>query len=367
MGQAEVTATALETRWQRAVRALRARDLDALYMAAGANFQWLVGRTPYPGGLPVWLSALILTADGRGTAVVSDMHAEIFSFDGTRVDEVITYSDGDDPAAVLRTALEAAGLRDGARVGVEDTLPYGDTSTIGAVAPGVRLERAQDVFDALRAVKDAAEIELLRRSGAAVDAAYEAARQVTRPGQSLAESGAAIYKAMVEAGCTQPIVSGTYRRYRERTLKPGDMLDLDLGADFSGYAVDTARNLFLGDPGAEVRRWHELLERAYEAAAEVSRPGTPVSAVHDACADVLAAAGKRQSWKVGHGVGLAPNHEAPLLQPGNDSPLEEGMVFTIDPGFFLEQDEPLHIEETVLVTATGAERLTQFPLSMLVV
>ena len=68
MSQAGGTATALEARWQRAIRALGARDLDALYMAAGANFQWLVGRTPYPGGLPVWLSALILTADGRGTA-----------------------------------------------------------------------------------------------------------------------------------------------------------------------------------------------------------------------------------------------------------------------------------------------------------
>jgi Xaa-Pro aminopeptidase len=367
MSQAGVTETALEARWQRAVRALGARELDALYMGAGANFQWLVGRTPYSGGLPVWLSALILTADGRGTAVVSDMHAEIFSFEGTGVDEVITYADGDDTAAVLRKALRSTGLGDGARVGVEDTLPFGDASTIGAVAPGVRLERAQDVFDALRSVKDAAEIELLRRSGAAVDAAYEAARQVTRPGQSLAESGAAMYKAMIESGCSQPIVSGTYRRYRERTLQAGDMLDLDLGANFSGYAVDTARNLFLGEPSAEVRAWHELLERAYEAAADASRPGTPVSAVHDACAEVLAAAGKRQSWKVGHGVGLAPSHEAPLLQPGNETPLEEGMVFTIDPGFFLEQDEPLHIEETVLVTAGGAERLTSFPLSMLVV
>jgi Xaa-Pro aminopeptidase len=367
MGLAEDARTALAARWERTVRSLGERELDALYITAGANFRWLAGGSPYPGGLPIWLSALIVSADGDGLAVLSEMHAEILDLEGTGVREVMTYPDGADTLDVLRRALSAAGIAPGSRVGVEEDIPFADTRAIHEVAPHVELLGAQSIFDSLRAVKDDVEIELLRRSGAAVDAAYAAARDTTRAGSTMADAGVAMYRAMIEAGSTQPHVSGSFRSYRDITLQSGDVLDIDIGADVSGYSVDTARNIFIGEPGEELSRQHELLEQAYAASVEVVRPGVPVSAVHDACAEVLAAAGKRQSWKVGHGVGLAAGHEAPLLQPGNDTPLEAGMVFTIDPGFFLKLNEPLHIEETVLVTVDGCERMTSFPLGMLVV
>jgi Xaa-Pro aminopeptidase len=279
------------------VRALAAeRGLDALWVSAGASFRWLAGGSPYPGGLPVWLSALIVPVEGPGVAVLSTMHA--------------------------------------------------------------------DILDRVRAVKDADEIELLRASGRAVDAGYAAARDATCAGGSWAESGAAIYQAMVEAGSSQPHVSGSFRSYRADVLQPGDMLDVDIGAEVGGYSVDTARNLFIGQPSDELAAAHEVLEQAFGAAAALVRPGVAASAVYHACAEVLAEAGHRQSWKVGHGVGLTATHEAPLIQPGNAAPLEEGMVFTIDPGFFLRRDEPLHLEETVVVTEDGCERMTRFPLGV---
>jgi Xaa-Pro aminopeptidase len=367
MGLAQDVRAALGTRWQRIVARVAERELDALYVTAGPNFRWLAGGSPYPGGLPVWLSALIISADGRGLAVISDMHAEILDLEGTGIGDVITYPDGDDTLKVLGRALSAAGLGAGSRVGVEETIPFADTQAILQVSPRIVLESAQSIFDGLRSIKDDVEIALLRRSGAAVDAAYEAARDTTRAGSTMADAGVAMYRAMIEAGSTQPHVSGSFRSYRERTLKAGDVLDIDIGADMSGYSVDTARNIFIGDPRPELVEQHELLERAYAASVAVTRPGVPVSAIHDACAGVLAEAGKRQTWKVGHGVGLTEGHEAPLLQPGNDTPLEPGMVFTIDPGFFLSLNEPLHIEETVLVTDDGCERMTNFPLGMFVV
>ena len=93
----------------------------------------------------------------------------------------------------------------------------------------------------------------------------------------------------------------------------------------------------------------------------VVRPGVPAEDVHRACAEVMADAGYEQVWKVGHGVGLAPIHEPPLLQVGYADPLEEGMVFTIDPGAFIARNVPIHIEDTVVVTADGVESLTRFP------
>ena len=71
-------------------------------------------------------------------------------------------------------------------------------------------------------------------------------------------------------------------------------------------------------------------------------------------------AGYEQVWKVGHGVGLAEIHEFPLLQLGYTDPLEVDMVFTIDPGAFIAQNTPIHIEDTVIVTEHGAESLNGF-------
>ena len=93
----------------------------------------------------------------------------------------------------------------------------------------------------------------------------------------------------------------------------------------------------------------------------------PAESIHLACAEVMREAGYDQVWKVGHGVGLAEIHEFPLLQIGYHDPIEAGMVFTIDPGAFIAQNTPIHIEDTVLVTETGCESLNAFPRDLLVV
>ena len=141
-----------------------------------------------------------------------------------------------------------------ARLGVEDSLPFADVLAIDSAAPGLRLESAQAIFDRVRAVKDEAEIELLRASGRAVDAGYAAAREATRAGGTVAETGAAIYRAMVDAGATLPALHGSFNSYRTDILQPGDIIDVDLGAQVDGYAVDTARNLFVGQPSDELVR-----------------------------------------------------------------------------------------------------------------
>jgi Xaa-Pro aminopeptidase len=138
MSLAEDERTALGARWQRIVTLLDERELDALYVTAGPNFRWLAGGSPYPGGLPIWLSALIISAGGSGLAVISDMHAEILDLDGTGIGDVITYADGDDTSKVLGRALSAAGITAGSRLGVEENIPFADTQAIHQVSPHIR-------------------------------------------------------------------------------------------------------------------------------------------------------------------------------------------------------------------------------------
>lgn len=354
-------------RHTRARRLAREAGVAGLYVTAGPNFRWLSGETAHPGGWPLWLSALVVPVEGEPALAISKMHAEIFDLERCPVRQVFTYVDGEDPSAALRASFRISGLL-GEQVGVEDALWLADAELLRASVPGVRLRRTPRVFEWLRAVKDDHEIAQLRAAAAAHDAGYRRAAEVIRPGVTVAEAGSEIVRAMVEAGSEELAIVGTFKTLSSRRFATGDVVDVDLfPGSHGGYRADSARNVFIGEPGAEVRRLYEATLAAYDAAVAAARPRVPAEAVHRACADAMAEAGFEQVWKVGHGVGLADAHEAPLLQAGNTDPIEPGMVFTIDPGAFVARDTPVHIEDTVVVSADGVESLNAFPREMLVV
>jgi len=344
----------------------RARELAAeaglagLWIAAGPNFRWLTGESAHPGGWPLWLSAVLVPVDGEPALVVSEMHAGIFDLDAVAVPGAFTYGDGEDPTAAVRSAAAAAGLEQ-ADVGAEDSLWFADVDFLASAAPGLRLLRASTVFDRLRAVKDGYEIEQLRLAAAAHDAGYRRAVEVLRPGVTVARAGSEIVRAMVEAGSEELSIAGAFHHLTDRRFQPGEVIDVDLfPGSHGGYRADTARNVFLGEPTAEARRLYEATLQAYDAAVAAVRPGVTAESIHRACAVAMAEAGYEQVWKVGHGIGLGEAHEPPLLQLGNTDLVEEGMVFTIDPGAFIARNSPIHVEDTVVVTAEGCEALNTF-------
>lgn len=344
----------------RARRLAAEAGLAGLYVTAGPNFRWLTGESAHPGGWPLWLSAVLVPVEGEPAMVVSEMHARIFDLDRSPVRAVFTYIDGQDPASAVQSAVVAAGLG-AADVGAEDSLWFADAEFLRGSAPGVRLRRASLVFDRLRAVKDAFELEQLRIAAGAHDAGYRRALEVLRPGVTVAEAGSEIIRAMVEAGSEELSIAGAFHHLTDRRFEPGEIVDVDLfPGSHGGYRADTARNVFLGEPTAEAQRLYEATLHAYDAAVAAVRPGVTAESIHQACAAAMAAAGYEQIWKVGHGVGLGEAHEPPLLQLGNTDPVEEGMVFTIDPGAFIARDTPIHIEDTVVVTAEGCEALNTF-------
>lgn len=351
----------MTARFDRARELAVAAGLDGLYVTAGANFRWLTGEEAHPGGWPLWASVVIVPVQGEPAMVASRMHADIFDIDNSPVEHVFTYIDGESPSTALGWALDAAGVS-GGTLGADDAMWFGDVDLLREVDPSVTLKRASSVFDRLRAVKDATEIEYLRKASATHDAGYARAVQVLRPGVSLATLGAEITSAMLEAGSGELPSSGFFHHLSPAPLEVGALVDVDLfPGSYRGYRADSARTLFVGTVSDESRRAYEASVSAWDAAMAAVRPGVSAEEIHRACATAMADAGYEQVWKVGHGVGLAPIHEPPLLQYGNEEPLQAGMVFTIDPGAFVARDTPVHIEDTVLVTETGVESLTRFP------
>jgi Xaa-Pro dipeptidase len=224
---------------------------------------------------------------------------------------------------------------------------------------------------AARAIKSPSEVERLRRSAEAANRAQERLRDHARPGMSELELGWLLRRELLQADASEqdrifinmragtPRYSMTDTYPKDRQLADGDLLVCDTGIFLEGYASDTARSLSVGEPSPRhVEVYGHVLEAMRQALTTV-RDGAPAHADFDAVRDVYTDAGlPAHIDMVGHSIGL-DLHEPPMLAPGNDEPLREGMVICVEPWVTLPGDEGvLTLEDTFLVTSDGYEQLT---------
>ena len=148
-------------------------------------------------------------------------------------------------------------------------------------------------------------------------------------------------------------------RASEKRMQNGETVIVDFGARFQGYHSDETVTLILGRPSIEQRRIYDTVRRAQERALHAIRPGAKVQEIDGAARGVIERAGYGRFFGhgTGHGVGLAI-HEEPTLSPRGQGRIEEGMVFTVEPGIYLPGRGGVRLEELVVVTASGFERLT---------
>jgi D-alanyl-D-alanine dipeptidase len=143
-----------------------------------------------------------------------------------------------------------------------------------------------------------------------------------------------------------------------RTIVPGDVVVMDFGGTLDGYASDTTRTVAVGEPSAAIREIHGVVRAAQEAGCDAVRPGVAAQDVDRAARRVIEEAGHGAAFvhRTGHGIGLEV-HEAPYIIDGNPTRLEPGMVFSVEPGIYLEGRFGVRIEDIVAVTEDGVERL----------
>nr|WP_255473538.1 Xaa-Pro peptidase family protein [Halogeometricum sp. CBA1124] len=345
----------------RARTLMKENDIDALYVDAGANQYYFTGYSAYEGGWPVWLSAFVLPLEGEPGFILSEMHRDIMEHAETAIsaDAVTTYRDGDDPEPLLRELFEDRGIENGT-IGIADDAWFGDGELIRNVVPKTDVVSAQHIFERLRMVKDDTEIEHIRRANEIAAEAHAAAAECIEEGRAEYEAAMDITEAMLAAGSDNMGLGGVFRDLRQRTFEEGDIVDVDMGPQYEHYATDCARNVFVGEPDPEHRRAYEVCSECLNATMDMVEPGVTAHEVHTFAEEYMNDEGYDQPWKIGHGIGLMGGHEAPQVQQGDETVLEPGMVFVIDPGIFVEgqgQDTPIHIEDPVVVTKDGCENL----------
>jgi Xaa-Pro aminopeptidase len=158
-----------------------------------------------------------------------------------------------------------------------------------------------------------------------------------------------------------------HARPSERAIGRGELVVVDFGCIVDGYCSDMTRTVSAGDPGDEARRVWDVVASSQRAGREAVRAGVACRDVDRASRAVIDDAGWGDTFAhgTGHGVGLEI-HEAPRVAATSDGTLEPGHVVTVEPGVYLPGVGGVRIEDTVVVTADGADALTGFPKQLLV-
>jgi Xaa-Pro aminopeptidase len=317
-------------------------------------------------------AAFVIWSDGRSWLVSANGPAG-----GAAADDLVAYVANpmgtqrqEQPAVVAARVVEVLSRRRGSgRVGVDASPVTASLTALWEFEP----IPADPVLWQLRRRKDPDELALMKTAIACTKAMYERAREVIAPGvEELAVYGELHAAAVRVAG--EPLspaylgndyacgVPGGPPR-RGRTAQAGELYILDLGPAYRGYFSDNSRAFAVGGKAtdAQQRAW-ETVTSALSLVEQIARPGVRCREVFSAVDEhYRSRTGSGFPHHLGHGVGLQP-HEFPHLSPLWDDVLEEGDVFTAEPGLYApELRGGMRIENQYVVTSNGVENLTPFP------
>jgi len=355
-----------------AARAAANAGLGGLIVTPGYDLRYLVGSRAQTFER---LTALVLPAGGEPTIVLPRLELaslEESALPGLGV-TVRDWVDGEDP---YRLVIDALGGADVA-VAVTDSMPALHLLPFADLLSEVPV-LATDVLRTLRMIKDPAEVEALRKAGAAIDRVHARVPGFLAPGRTESRVAADIAEAIVAEGHSEAafIIVGSgphgadpHHECSDRELQAGDVVVIDIGGPCEpGYNSDCTRTYSLGEPDAEVARRYAVLQRAQCAAVDAVRPGVTAEEVDTAARDVLAAEGLAEAFvhRTGHGIGLSV-HEEPYIVAGNSLPLQEGMAFSVEPGIYFPGQWGARIEDIVIVTADGALSVNSRPRDLVVI
>jgi Xaa-Pro aminopeptidase len=351
-----------------AQRATAAAGLDALLLPPGSDLRYLTG---YHAHALERLTCLVLPADGEPTLIVPTLErpaAEASPAAGTGV-RIVDHADGSDPYPLVVRALGGSV----AAVGLGDRMWAEQVLALRAALPGAEQRLAGEVLRELRVRKSPAEVAALREAGAAIDAVHARMGEWLRPGRTEAQVGADIAAAIREAGhrgvdfvivASGPNGASPHHETSDRTIVAGDPVVVDIGGTMpSGYCSDSTRTYVAGgEAPADFVDYYQVLHAAQRAAVAAVRPGVTAEAVDAAARDLITEAGYGPAFlhRTGHGIGL-DGHEEPYVVTGNRRPLEPGMAFSIEPGIYLAARHGARIEDIVVCTPDGVERLNTTP------
>jgi Xaa-Pro dipeptidase len=386
MSVAGIPAAEFEERRERLLDQVRQLDASGYVLFDDAYIQYFTGFWFLSNERPVVFAQSV----GGDMAIfvpefeVARTRAET-GFD--RIESYPEYPGVEHPMTILARVLADLGLA-GTVAADQDGYPgiLGYRGPALSEVTGASIRSIADAIERLMARKSANEIALIRESGRWCAHAHRLLQEYTRPGVTEAEAsvraGSEATLAMLEAlgdsfggqlGSNDGVKAGYRGQIGRRSawahaiahnieFEPGDMLVTETGAPVWGYNAELERAMVIGTPSDEQRRLFDHVVAAQRVAFDALRPGVTCADVDGAVMRYFEDNDLLLYWRqhTGHAIGLR-NHEAPFLDIGDRTPIETGMVFTIEPGLYDDELGGLRHSDTVVVVEDGIELLTSYP------
>ncbi len=338
------------------------RGIDALLITPSPDYAYLLG---YRAPVLERLTCLVVRPSVEPVLILPRLEEPLARHElGPIADQltIVPWDETDDPIRLVQQLLAGS-----ARVAVQDQMWARFVLRMRAALDPTALVEAGPTLSALRRIKSADEVDRLRQAAQAADAAMLEITRERLSGRTEADVSARIRALLLEHGhqtadfaivASGPNSASPHHEAGERIIGHGDALVLDIGGTLGGYGSDTTRTAFVGEPPAEFAALHDVLRRAQAAACDAVRPGVACSAIDAVARDIIEEAGYGEAFihRTGHGIGME-THEEPYIVSSNPEPLLAGHAFSVEPGIYIRDTWGARIEDIVVCTDSGGERL----------
>src|SRR6267142_5479893 len=355
-------------RLDRARGELKARGLDLLIATPSTNYEYLTGYNP---GRSERLIALLLPVAGAPAIVCPSFEVERIKRHSV-ITDLHGWEEQEDPHALVRETVRR--LRPGSgrgAIALESSTAYQTFRRLGAALPGWKFVDAAPVTERLRVIKSPEEVALLRRAIAITQDAMAATFAQLAVGASEVEVSQLLSREMEQRGAPGgglvqfgPSSALPHGGPSAGQLARETVVLIDAGSRIEGYTSDITRTIWFGDaPSDEFKKVFNLVHDAQTAAIQAGRPLMTQCQEMDRLARKVISDGGYGPYfthRLGHGMGM-DGHEPPYLVEGNETRLEPGMVFTIEPGIYQLNKFGVRIEDDCVMGENGVEVLSHRP------
>jgi len=351
----------IRDRIQRLIGGLGEKDIDGIFVSQPENRRYLSGFEGSAGFLVITAQDKILATDFRYTAQAKSQAPDYKLFT-TSGDMSRWFPELVAGLGIKRLGFEAEHIAFAQHQRLCDILNKGNS--------GLKPIPTDGVVESLRALKEPEEIELITRAAEIADAAMGHIRKKIRPGMTEREAAWEIEKFLREEGSqTVPfdfiVASGPnaalpHAPPSTRAIGESEPIVIDIGARVEGYGSDLSRTLCLGAPDETFKKVYDTVLGAQKAAMAIIKEGMSGGEADQLARTVIEEGGYGQAFGhgLGHGVGLA-SHESPRLGPDSQDKLADNMVFTIEPGIYLEGWGGVRIEDMVVMEGGKLKQISK--------
>ncbi len=359
----------INTRLSHLDQLMASNKLDAIVLNPGPTLTYLTGLHFHLMERP---TVLLYQRGEQPVIVLPELESGKLAY--ARI-PLAAHTFGDDPSswqAVFDQAFRRVNQQH-LVVGLEPIrLRYLELDFLQKAAPACKFIAAENAISALRIQKDADEITCMRKAVQIAQTALKNTLPMLKPGVSEQEIASELIIQLYRAGSSTelpfaPIVAGGPNSANphavpgSRKLKRGDLVVIDWGASYNDLYSDLTRTFAIGEISPELMEIYNTVKAANATGRAAGRPGARAGDIDIAARAEIDKAGFGLFFthRTGHGLGMEA-HEQPYIFGGNELLLNEGMVYTVEPGIYLPDKGGVRIEDDLVVTADGSESLSDF-------